>query len=62
MKQDNHEKLYDILLTIKEDTGFLKADLTRVKDHLKELNGSVSPRKVNYTSASSFLDYKFIFK
>lgn len=38
---ETHEKLYDILLSIKEDMGSLKSDTSGIKEHLKTLNGKV---------------------
>lgn len=49
MEQNNHDKLYDILLNIREDLGGLKADnssikddINRIKEQFKTLNGSVA--------------------
>ncbi len=38
----SQDKIYDVLLTIKEDIGSLKADVSGVKDHLKIMNGQIA--------------------
>lgn len=56
MKKDNHEKLYDILLEMKEEMGEMKSDIKSTLAQTTKTNGRVSNLEIEVKKHQSFID------